>query len=198
MKVYLVRHGESEANASKVFSGHIDVELSSKGVEEAMALSSRLGSVSFDKVYSSDLKRAKRTAELILSENSDMEVWQELREMNFGIFENHTFESMAGAFPEEFAHWSKDFLNNTPPEGESMISMYRRVNDAYCRIIDEGRRERHDNILIVAHSGVIRSIMAGVLAGDPGFYFKVSVDNCKINVIEHEERKGGKLIMLNA
>ena len=61
MRVYVIRHGESESNASKKWTGWTDVHLTKKGVNDAKKAAALLENVSFDKIYSSDLKRSYET-----------------------------------------------------------------------------------------------------------------------------------------
>ena len=63
MKLYVIRHGESETNLSGCYTGHLQVPLTEKGIKEAESVHPFLSGINFDKIYSSDLIRAKRTAE---------------------------------------------------------------------------------------------------------------------------------------
>ena len=68
MRVYVIRHGESESNASKKWTGWMDVELTEKGKKDAEKAREVLKNIKFDKVYSSDLKRALDTMKIVLPE----------------------------------------------------------------------------------------------------------------------------------
>jgi broad specificity phosphatase PhoE len=91
-RVYLVRHGETEWNATRKVQGHSDVSLSEKGREQARLLSKRLASEKFDCFYSSDLDRAVETARILAApHNLDVNVTSDLRELNFGTWEGMHF-----------------------------------------------------------------------------------------------------------
>jgi broad specificity phosphatase PhoE len=86
---YLVRHGETPYNAQKIIQGHIDIELNDNGIEQAKAISQKLSHINFDNVFSSDLKRAYKTAQVITESRNDLTVQadQLLREMYLGSYE---------------------------------------------------------------------------------------------------------------
>ncbi|KAJ7217027.1 phosphoglycerate mutase-like protein [Mycena pura] len=86
VRVYLVRHGETQENRDGVFQGQLDTELNETGVRQARLVADALRSVHFDAAYSSDLRRALKTAEIILAHRSDIEIRREeaLRERFLG------------------------------------------------------------------------------------------------------------------
>jgi broad specificity phosphatase PhoE len=83
MIVYVVRHGESETNKNKTWTGWLDAPLTEKGREEAASIRWILSKTDFEKVYSSDLIRAKNTAEIAIP-GCEYESLAELREINVG------------------------------------------------------------------------------------------------------------------
>ncbi len=100
-RLLLVRHGITESNSARRFAGYSDVELSVAGYEQVGRLRDRLANEKIDAVYSSDLKRALATAEVISSEHKvDIVTCSELREMNYGDAEGLTFEEISRLYPE--------------------------------------------------------------------------------------------------
>jgi alpha-ribazole phosphatase len=186
MKIYLIRHGESTANAGNLFCGHSDVPLTEAGIEQASLAHDKLKKIRFGKVYSSDLSRAYETAGIISKKPKKIVVCSELREMDFGIFDSLSHADMKANHPEEYREWSSDFLNNVPPGGESMISMYSRVNEKYREIVEK-HLGTDDNILLVSHGGVIRSILASQICSGVDSYWKFKIDNCGINILEYDK-----------
>jgi len=90
-ELLLIRHGETDHNKELRFTGFTDIPLNSKGREQAANLKDKFMSEGITSIYSSDLKRAAETAEII-SGACRMEITPALREMNFGIFETLTYE----------------------------------------------------------------------------------------------------------
>lgn len=91
--LYLVRHGETEWNVKKIIQGHKDSPLTKNGINQAKTLSNKIAKINFSAVYSSDLLRAKRTAELImLDKKIVIQTSKALRERCFGPFEGNSWE----------------------------------------------------------------------------------------------------------
>lgn len=92
--LYLVRHGETEWNVKKIIQGHKDSSLTENGINQAESLRKKVARINFAAVYSSDLLRAKRTAELIfLDKKIAIQTSKALRERCFGLFEGKSWES---------------------------------------------------------------------------------------------------------
>ena len=117
--LFLIRHGHTVNGDEKRYKGHIDVELSGAGERQLLRLSENLYALNHNlkAVYCSDLKRARRSAEII-SEPLDLKpvVLPELRERSFGRWEGMSFNEIAGEYPEEFERWKSDPLRFSPPE----------------------------------------------------------------------------------
>ena len=130
-RLLLVRHGITEANSSRRFAGYSDVELSAEGYRQVERLRDRLLDKKIDAVYSSDLKRAMATAEIISSEhNLDIVTCPELREMNYGDAEGLTFDEISRLYPEA-AEMVADFnLRLEFPGGDiGRLAVAGTVND---------------------------------------------------------------------
>ena len=88
MKLWLVRHGETEANVAGLYSGHAPTALTERGIRQAQTLGQRLHAVPFERVFCSELERTQRTANLLLGERSiPRHTFAELNEMFFGDWE---------------------------------------------------------------------------------------------------------------
>ena len=86
--IYLVRHGETDWNVKNIIQGQIDIPLNKKGENQALEIANELKDIHFDAIFSSDLSRAKRTAEIIATERKLAVVaTKTLREMYFGKFQ---------------------------------------------------------------------------------------------------------------
>ena len=100
-RLLLVRHGITEFNSARRFQGHSDIELSTAGYRQAEELRDRLTVERIDIIYSSDLKRALMTAEVISSGHKvDIVICPELREINYGSIEGLTFDEISRHYPE--------------------------------------------------------------------------------------------------
>ena len=151
----LVRHGETDWNAEHRWQGHSDTELNDAGREQARRLAEELPPV--DAVYSSDLVRARQTAEIV-GETTGLEVRfdERLRERGFGSWEGLTMEEIESSFPDDQRRW----LAGTGPgarDAEPFGAFAARVGS----FVDEVA-QRHDGeqVLVVSHGGTIRVVHA--------------------------------------
>lgn len=180
--IYLVRHGESEANIQKRFSGITDVELSSEGMNQAITAGQNLISEKISHMFSSPLKRAKDTAKIISNEiNFAYEIVIDdcLIEVNFGIFENMTWEEMRASHMEETENWILEKHKYKFPEGEG----YNDIKERISEFIDSVP----DNSLIVTHFGVIQSILLYLDIADDINLWKIKISNCDIIVLNDKK-----------
>jgi len=182
MKVYLLRHGETESNVRHEFSGVTDSKLSNLGKQQAVDAHLRFEDMMFDVVLSSPLTRALDTARVFT--DHEVIVHDGLKEMNFGKFEGLTYKEIKERYPEEIEIWHNDTKNYVFPEGESLRMFYDNIVDTYHEILKTYDAE---NLLIVAHSGVIRCILAHEIAENFEHYWRYSIENCKLSVIEYTE-----------
>jgi len=156
-----VRHGDTELNSAERYWGHSDVKLSAAGLRQAERLRDRLAAQKIDAIYSSDLKRASVTAEIIASRHQlDIITCAELREINFGEIEGLMFDEVSQLYPEVTKLWAEGSPKLKYPGGESLNDFNKRVSDFATRL------EKHtpeETILIVAHCGVLRVLMCQLL-----------------------------------
>lgn len=177
--IYLVRHGQSEGNASGVFTGWHDVELTELGREQARVLNEKLKLETFDSVYSSDLLRAINTAKLAIG-NNEINIDKGLREKHFGDLEGLKFEEINEKYPDIVEAWKTNNYDYPTPNGESFKEFYDRIIETYEKIKNsEGNR-----IIIFAHSGVIQAILAHEIVGGIQGCWRFKVENCRLSELE--------------
>jgi len=152
---YFVRHGQSEGNAARVFTGQTDSPLTALGRQQAAAVADELANVKFDRIVSSDLSRTRDTAEVIAKRHGlPVEVVPELREINVGDRTGKTFDETRG-----LPNWSDDGFVSWPG-GESLDQVLARTLGAIDRLIRESTGK---TILIVGHGGVNRILLSHFL-----------------------------------
>ena len=146
MKVYLIRHGKTEANEKHLYCGSTDLPLSKKGREALRNLHYDIQNVRF---LTSGMKRANETLHILFG-NVPFGEDPRFREVNFGTFEMRGYEELKD-LPEYQAWISGDNERNIPPGGESGQQMRRRVQEAFSEI--------KEDTVIITHGGVIAAIM---------------------------------------
>ena len=162
-KLILIRHGQSIWNAENRFTGWTDVELSDKGIKEAEDAGRELKDVKFDVIHTSNLIRAKRTAEIVLSANSasfDVETkidWR-LNERNYGSLQGQNKAETAEKHgSEQVRIWRRSF-DVAPPDGESLEMTAKRTIPYFKEEIISDL-EAGMNVLVSAHGNSLRSIV---------------------------------------
>ena len=152
--LYLLRHGESVANAERRFAGSMDFPLTETGIRQAQAAAERLRDVPFDAIYASDLLRAHQTAEphAVLH---GLPIRDEvgLRELFCGIWEGEKISDLEVRYPHEFLYeWRHRIGTFTPPGGESFPHLAARMRDTLTRIAEENPGK---TVLIASHAAAI-------------------------------------------
>ena len=151
----LVRHGETEWNRVGRWQGHSDTPLNEAGREQARALAAELSDV--DVVYSSDLARARETAEILAEPlGLGVQVDQRLRERGFGEWEGKTSAEIEAEFSEDHARW----LAGAAPgakDAEPFSEFAARVHACVAEVLE---RHPDETVLLVAHGGFLRAVHA--------------------------------------
>lgn len=153
MELILVRHGATPWTAVRRYQGQTDIPLSEEGEAQASALRPILEPLVRPEtvVFSSDLSRAHRTAELALPAATPI-LDQRLREIRFGAFEGLTLDENRARFPELFAQWQEHAEYVTAPGGEA-------VSELRERLLDWLHEVEAEHVIAFTHGGVIRTLL---------------------------------------
>ena len=162
-KLILIRHGQSVWNAENRFTGWTDVDLSDKGVKEAEEAGNELRSQVIDVIHTSDLIRAKRTAEIVIRANVSSKDtvtksdWR-LNERNYGTLQGlNKAETAEKHGAEQVQIWRRSF-DVAPPEGESLEMTAKRTIPYFEEEIIPDL-ESGVSVLVSAHGNSLRSIV---------------------------------------
>ena len=161
-KIYIVRHGETEANAARVVSGHFDSPLTSIGEEQAESRRESLKHINFDAVFSSDLVRAKRTAEIIAVDRKlAVNTTRLIRERCFGRWEGRPISEVVEESKKMLA-W-RETLTEEGKRASKMNFGYESDNDIAWRLITFLREVAvtylGQTILVVVHGSITRALL---------------------------------------
>ena len=152
---YFVRHGESEGNAARIFTGQSDSPLTARGRQQAAIVADELATVKFDRIISSDLSRTRDTAEVIAKPHRlPVEVVPELREIDVGVQTGRSFDETRG-----LPNWNDDGFVSWPC-GETLDQVLARTLGAIDRLTRESPGK---TILVVGHGGVNRILLSHFL-----------------------------------
>ncbi|MFN3652164.1 MAG: histidine phosphatase family protein [Armatimonadota bacterium] len=186
----LIRHGETQWNLDGRVQGHKDVALTPRGEEQARRLADWLAHEQLDALYSSDLLRARRTAEIIAAARpetpAEIRIDPRVREAGMGVFEGMTAQEMAASeHAAAYRAWREDALRNRPPGGETLEDLLRRCMAAVREMV-EGHPGQ--SIAIVAHGGPVRAMTCGSLGLPMEIYPKLRVENASVARILFSEK----------
>lgn len=186
MRIVLVRHGETDDNTNQKLSGWTDTELNLKGIRQAHLIAQRLKGMAIQRILSSDLKRAVKTAEIIGQHQSDSvfhEKLMGLREMHFGALEQLSMKEIKTLFPQEYENIHREGMEYTFPDGENLFDFHHRVVDTMNAYLK--RRKTDETILVVAHSGTIRCMLAHWIVGNTDGHWRFLVEHCSVSIIDN-------------
>lgn len=155
--VFAVRHGETEWNLVGRSQGHLDSPLTDRGVNQAHALAKRLRGRGVDVIYSSDLGRASRTANIIAGElNLNVHIDARLRERHLGLLQGMTHTEFSERFSKAYAALASGDPEYVIPGGESARQRYSRCISCCTELV---ARHRGRTILLVMHGGLLMSLL---------------------------------------
>ena len=177
-KLILVRHGQTEMNAQKLYFGKLDPPLNDLGISQAYQAKEKLLDIDYDIIYSSPLERAKQTAEICNYLDKDINYNSKLEEINFGIFEGLTFKEISEKFPDEVKKMEENWKDYNYITGESPKEMFQRAI-SFLETLDYSK-----NNLIVAHWGIINCIISYFISGNLDSYWKFKIKNGSIAIFE--------------
>lgn len=188
--ITLIRHAETDANASGIWQGTSDVHLSETGQRQVRLLADRVGSLRPDLVVSSDMARTNSTAEAF-GDGFDRDAG--FREFAIGRWEGMTSAQIAETYPEEwraFLAWE----DVAPGGGEKLSDFAVRVRESFDRVVD--RLDDGGHAVVVAHGGVIWSLVSQVLGEGTATKLLPSA-NTAISRIEVDDDGQRRLVTFN-
>ena len=175
--LYIVRHGQTELNSRHVLQGRSDHTLNETGEAQARAAAERLRGIRFDRVFSSPLRRAVRTAQLIVPGVTPV-LDERLIEMDYGPYEGADLHRL----PPEVLTFFSDFVRNPAPAGmERLEAVVARAGDFL-----ETLRGSEENILISTHAIAMKGILEYLTPESGGAYWSRFIGNCEIYVSRNQ------------
>ncbi len=195
LKLYLIRHGETDWNADGRIQGHSDIELNARGLEQARRLAARMPDEGeFTALYASPLRRAFRTAEMIGSAlNLPVTPDARLLERSLGMLEGLTMSEIREKYPEVHRAWHDGGPRPHIIGEESREDFVKRVQ---AFVHDIHLKHAEGRVLAITHGGTINMLLMVALNLDMERPLPFYIDNASINVVQWGER-GARLRVLN-
>ncbi len=181
MVIYMVRHGQTDYNKQRIMQGLTDVPLNETGISQALDAKEKLKNVNFDTCFSSPLKRAKKTAEIIVDGKCKVMEDNLLLECSMGELEKKPYDLY-----KSLGYWNYE-LNCNEHGVESIKDLFKRAKKFLDKI-----KNNHSNetILIVSHGALIRALHYVIIGYDSNTDFlKFNVKNAEVYKYEIKEEK---------
>ena len=169
--IYIIRHGKTELNKANVLQGRSNYTLNEEGIKEAKEAARKLDGVHFDHVFSSPLRRAVRTAEIIAPAIAPT-IDERIIEMDYGPYEGFDL----GNPDPKLEHFFKDFVNNKAPDGMEQLSSVLERTKGFLEDI----RGLEGNILISTHAIAMKGILENLTPDSKGAYWSKFIGNCAV------------------
>jgi broad specificity phosphatase PhoE len=190
--IYLIRHGETQANRDGIFRGRGEVPLSPAGVKQAGELRACFAALPVQRVISSPLRRAAQTAAACFPGRA-VELQELVNNLDLGAWSGRRKKDIAREEPELWRRWLEEPERMSFPGGESLAAMKARTRH-FNRLLAEAGEER---IAVVTHRSVLKALLAEALGLGEQWFWKFHLDNASVTVLLHDPIRGFVLAKLN-
>ncbi len=186
-EIILVRHGETELNASETFRGRVDVPLNETGHKQAGLLAEYLAAEKIQVIYSSPLMRAVTTAEAVATpQKIKVNVTESLNDIDCGAWQGLTLEDVKKNYGAVYRDWAENPGQVKIPGGESLADVRER---AMPFVWDVTKRFGEGKVALVSHRAVVKVIICGLLGLDNSFFWSFKLDTASITRFRFDGHK---------
>jgi probable phosphoglycerate mutase len=195
-KIYFVRHCEAEGNVRRIFQGTTDLDITDLGAKQLKLLEKRFENINLDKIYTSPLIRAKKTALALKgSKQTEVAVLDSLCELYGGVVEGRKFSEAFNSIEGLADIWKNHPQDFAPQDGESMLHAYYRIFEALNFII---KNNQGKTVACATHGGVIRCLICRLLYNDITKLKEIPwSENTAVALIEAEDYENIKVKFFN-
>lgn len=196
VKLYLIRHGQTDLNRDMRFRGHADAPLNDAGKYEAVGAAKLLVGAELSRIYTSPMPRAAQTATAIaVTTGARVETDDDFADIDYGLWQGLTVEEVAERFGQSALDaWREDPGSFVFPEGESMASVRDRLEPALFRVAST---ENDGAVAVVSHLAVLKISFVILMGLDMGYFWKVALDNGASSLFNYQPEKGFALVRWN-
>jgi broad specificity phosphatase PhoE len=189
-RVIFIRPGETDWNREFRFQGQVAVPLNEHGKRQAQRLANFIRNIGVSALYSSDLKRAAQTAELLGGKLGFEPVLDaRLRERNIGVWQGLTQKEMEGWYPAEYQQFRADPDAYRMPQGESRKEVRERMLAAFADIL---KQDKGETVAVISHSTAINALLAEIV--HTVVFGSVDVSNTSVTTIKRDDAGKWQLV----
>ncbi len=186
MNLTLIRHGETDWNKARRIQGHIDIGLNIFGLQQAHSCSKHLANEDFDKVFSSPLSRAYKTAEIISSKKKyTVSLHDDLQEINMGKWQGLVWSEIRRIHADLYTEFERVGDFSKVYKGES----FQELQDRAVNFLNYLVESPYENVLAVSHGGLIKVLVCYVLGLELSKRTRFNIDNLSITRLTYFDDK---------
>ena len=191
MEIYFVRHGQTIWNVEKRFQGLSDSPLTELGITQAKLLGEKLKDITFDKFYSTSLKRAYDTANYIKGNRKQkVEIFDDFVEISMGDMEGIKQEDFKKLYPEQVKNFFFNQLEYNPSSfgGESFLEVRERVIRGLNKFIELNKN--YERVLVVSHGATLKTLLHYISGKDISTLSDEAIPkNTSYTIVKYENGK---------
>ena len=190
--IYLIRHGETQANREGIFRGRGEVPLSPAGLKQAGELGAYFADLKIQRVFSSPLRRAAQTAAICFP-GLTLELQDLVNNLDLGAWAGRKKKEIACEEPDLWRRWLEEPERMSFPGGESLAAVKARAR--HFNLLVAGLAE--ERIAVVSHRSVLKALLAEALGLRGKWFWKFHLDNASVTILLHDPGRGFVLAGLN-
>ena len=185
-KIILARHGETQWNVEEVFRGRIDVKLNENGIKQAELLAEYLSNLKIDDIYSSPLKRALKTAEVIAGHHGlEVKIAPGLIDLDYGKWQGLPHQEVKDKYKELYREWISQPDQIRIPDGESLNDVRERA----IYVVNDAVAKHEGNVVLVSHRVVNKVLICALLGLDNSYFWNIRQDTGGITSFTYENER---------
>jgi broad specificity phosphatase PhoE len=182
-EIILARHGETEWNRQEIFRGRIDVELNETGTRQAELLAEYLSEREIEVIYSSPLKRALKTAEIVAGYHSlEVKIAPELIDFDYGSWQGKSHQEVKDKHHELYHKWLDSPHQLKLPGGESLSDVRGRA----VALVNDIASQYEGTVALVSHRVVNKVLICALLGLNNAHFWNIKQDTCGITTFIYE------------
>ena len=183
-RILLIRHGDTDWNMEEIFRGRADIELNETGIKQAQLLAKYLEDVPLKAIYSSPLKRALKTAEIIAGPHgAGVTPSQELVDFDYGEWQGSPHDIVKKKYPALYNKWLEKPHLVKIPKGESLDDVRKRA----ASLVNQVTLKHQDTVALVSHRVILKVIICALLGLDNSHFWNIRLDTCGITTFNYEK-----------
>lgn len=192
MRLYIIRHGQTDSNAARIVQGHNQTPLNDLGNLQAQKLAQRIANEGINCIYASDLKRARETAKAVADVcKLSLYLTDKLRERSYGVFDGKAFAE----YEQAYLGSGQEKHDFRPEGGENFVEVRNRAADFLTLLFS--RYANNETIALVAHAGINKMLLSCLLNKSIADAMRIEQKNTCVNIIDVDADGAGHAVVLN-